>query len=93
MGCVIVDKDGQVIGRGRNRREEEKNPLAHAELDAIADACRRYGDWAAEGGPALRHPGALPHVRRGDHLRPDPGDLLWGQRRGLWGLRLHPEPL
>lgn len=49
VGCVIVDKDGQVIGRGRNRREEEKNPLAHAELDAIADACRRYGDWRLKG--------------------------------------------
>lgn len=31
------------------RREEEKNPLAHAELDAIADACRRYGDWRLKG--------------------------------------------
>ena len=49
VGCVIVDKDGQVIGRGRNRREEEKNPLAHAELDAIADACQRYGDWRLKG--------------------------------------------
>ncbi len=49
VGCVIVDRDGQVIGRGRNRREEEKNPLAHAELDAIADACRRYGDWRLKG--------------------------------------------
>ena len=91
VGCVIVDRNGQVIGRGRNRREEEKNPLAHAELDAIADACRRYGDWRLKG--ARLYVTLEPHVRRGDHLRPDPGDLLWGQRRGLWGLRLHPEPL
>ena len=89
VGCVIVDKDGQVIGRGRNRREEEKNPLAHAELDAIADACRRYGDWRLKGARLY----VTLEPCRGDHLRSDPGDLLWGQRRGLWGLRLHPEPL
>ena len=45
VGCVIVDKEGQVIGRGRNRREEDKSPLAHAELAAIADACKQHGDW------------------------------------------------
>lgn len=45
VGCVIADEDGQIIGRGRNRREEDKDPLAHAELVAIADACRRFGDW------------------------------------------------
>ena len=32
VGCVIVDRAGQIIGRGRNRREEDKSPLAHAEL-------------------------------------------------------------
>ena len=29
VGCVIVDRAGQIIGRGRNRREEDKSPLAH----------------------------------------------------------------
>ena len=48
VGCVIV-KDGRVIGRGRNRREEDRDPLAHAELAAIADACRTLGDWRLTG--------------------------------------------
>lgn len=48
VGCVIV-KDGRVIGRGRNRREEDKSPLAHAELAAITDACRSHGDWRLKG--------------------------------------------
>lgn len=39
VGAVIV-KDGEVIATGRNRREGEKNALAHAELKAIGDACR-----------------------------------------------------
>lgn len=48
VGCVVV-KDGTIIGRGRNRREELHDPLAHAELLAIRDACRRLGDWRLYG--------------------------------------------
>ena len=44
VGCVIV-RDGQIVGRGRNRREEGKNALAHAEVEAISDACRNLGGW------------------------------------------------
>jgi len=45
VGCVITDAEGRIIGKGRNRREKEKNALAHAEIEAIADACRTIGDW------------------------------------------------
>ena len=44
VGCVIV-KDGQVVGRGRNRREERGDATAHAEVEAIRDACARTGSW------------------------------------------------
>ena len=44
VGCVIV-RDGQVVGRGRNRREEGRSALAHAELEAISQACRALGGW------------------------------------------------
>lgn len=44
VGCVIVC-DGQIVGRGRNRREEGKNALCHAEIEAINDACRTLGGW------------------------------------------------
>ena len=44
VGCVIV-KDGQVVGRGRNRRETDKSALAHAEIEAIAQACETLGGW------------------------------------------------
>lgn len=47
VGCVIV-KDGEIIGRGRNRREEERSALAHAEVEAIAEACKTLGDWRLE---------------------------------------------
>jgi tRNA(adenine34) deaminase len=44
VGCVIV-RNGQVVGRGRNRRETAKTALGHAEIEAIADACRNLGGW------------------------------------------------
>jgi len=44
VGCVVVYR-GQIIGRGRNRRECGKNALAHAELEAIDEACRCLGGW------------------------------------------------
>ena len=44
VGCVIVC-GGKVVGRGRNRREKAKNALAHAELEAIGEACRALGGW------------------------------------------------
>ena len=44
VGCVIVRGD-QIVGRGRNRRETDKTALGHAELEAIADACKNLGGW------------------------------------------------
>ena len=44
VGCVIVRGD-EIVGRGRNRREEDKTALAHAELEAISQACRALGGW------------------------------------------------
>lgn len=44
VGCVITRK-GQIVGRGRNRREEAKNALAHAEIEAINDACANLSGW------------------------------------------------
>ncbi len=44
VGCVIV-RNGAVVGRGRNRRETEKTALGHAEIEAIADACKNLGGW------------------------------------------------
>ena len=45
VGCVIADVHGNIIGRGRNRREENRDATAHAEVEAIREACRRRGSW------------------------------------------------
>ena len=47
IGCVIV-RDGRVIARGYNKRNEKKNTLAHAEIIAIHKASRIVGDWRLE---------------------------------------------
>jgi len=44
VGCVIV-REGVVVGRGRNRREKGKSALAHAEIEAINEACKTLGGW------------------------------------------------
>ncbi|HIY64056.1 MAG TPA: tRNA adenosine(34) deaminase TadA [Candidatus Mediterraneibacter stercoripullorum] len=48
IGCVIV-YEGKIIGRGYNRRNTDKSPLAHAEITAIRKASKKLGDWRLEG--------------------------------------------
>ena len=45
VGCLIVDGEGNIIGRGRNRRVESADATAHAEVEAIRQACAHIGDW------------------------------------------------
>jgi tRNA(adenine34) deaminase len=47
IGCVIVQND-KIIARGYNRRNIDKNTLAHAELTAIRKASKKTGDWRLE---------------------------------------------
>ena len=47
IGCVIV-YEGRIIGRGYNRRNTDKTPLAHAEITAIKKAVKVMKDWRLE---------------------------------------------
>ena len=47
VGCVIVSGE-QLIGRGRNRREQDRDPTAHAEVVALREAARALGMWRVE---------------------------------------------
>ena len=44
VGCVITLGD-RIVGRGRNRREKDRSALAHAEIEAIDQACKTLGGW------------------------------------------------
>ena len=48
IGAVIV-KNGVVIGRGHNIKETLKNPIEHAEIIAIREACKEIDDWRLNG--------------------------------------------
>ena len=47
VGCVIV-RDGRIIGRGRNQREEKQAVSSHAEMEAMAQANAALGTWRLE---------------------------------------------
>ena len=48
VGCIIADGNGSIIGRGRNRREENRAVTGHAELEAMQMASDARGDWRME---------------------------------------------
>ena len=49
VGCVVLGPDGAVVGRGRNEREADGDPTAHAEILALRDAARSLGEWRLSG--------------------------------------------
>lgn len=49
VGCVVFTASGEIIGRGRNRREEAPDATAHAEVEAIRQACAALGTWNLSG--------------------------------------------
>ena len=49
VGAVVTDETGQIIGRGRNRREERHSAIHHAEIEAIEQACAAKGTWRLDG--------------------------------------------
>jgi tRNA(adenine34) deaminase len=49
VGAVVLDGSGTVIARGRNRREADGDPTAHAEIVAIRAAARAVGEWRLDG--------------------------------------------
>ena len=48
VGAVVLDAAGEVVGRGRNRREAAQDPTSHAEVVALRDAASRLGRWRLE---------------------------------------------
>ncbi|MBQ4039985.1 MAG: nucleoside deaminase [Oscillospiraceae bacterium] len=49
VGCVIVSPEGDIIGRGRNRREQNCDATAHAEVEAIREVNKALGTWRLNG--------------------------------------------
>ncbi len=49
IGAVVLDPTGAVVGRGRNRREADADPTAHAEVVALREAAAARGEWRLDG--------------------------------------------
>jgi tRNA(adenine34) deaminase len=49
VGAVVLDHDGTVVGSGRNRREADADPTAHAEIVALRAAARQLENWRLDG--------------------------------------------
>ncbi len=49
VGAVVLDASGAIVGRGRNRREVDRDPSAHAEVVAIREAATASGTWRLDG--------------------------------------------
>jgi tRNA(adenine34) deaminase len=49
IGAVVLDAAGEVIGRGHNVRERDKDPTGHAELVAVREAAGAVGEWRLSG--------------------------------------------
>jgi tRNA(adenine34) deaminase len=49
VGAVVLDSGGAVLGGGRNRREADADPTAHAEIVALRAAARSLGEWRMAG--------------------------------------------
>jgi tRNA(adenine34) deaminase len=102
VGAVILDHAGTIVARGRNRREADSDPTAHAEIVAIREAARAVGGWRLDGltlvvtlEPCTMCAGAITAARLG-RLVYGAADPRAGAVGSLWDVvrdqRLVPKP-
>ena len=84
VGCVIVDGAGAVLGEGRNRREETRSVLGHAEMEALDAACRARGDWRLDDCTAFVTLEPCP-MCAGAFINARLGRLVYGAREAQYG--------
>ena len=96
VGAILVDAAGNVLGRGHNRREERGDPLAHAEVEALREACAARGLWRLEDTtlvvtlePCAMCAGALVNARVGT-LVYGATDARFGAVESLWTIPSDP---
>ena len=96
VGAVLVDRQGQILARGRNTREVAGTALGHAEINAVADGCAALGGWRLAGctlyvtlEPCPMCAGALMHARVPRTVC-GAADPVAGAMGSVWALHRHP---
>ena len=84
VGCVIADAAGTILAVGRNRREETRSVLGHAELEALDKACRARGDWRLDDCTLFVNLEPCP-MCAGAMINARLGTLVYGAREPLFG--------
>lgn len=77
VGACIV-RDGEILSVGYNTRESERDPLGHAEINAIRQACQRLGSWRLDGCVLYVTLEPCPMCGRSDPQCPDQPGGIWG---------------
>ena len=79
VGCVIV-REGRIVGRGRNRREEKQHTSSHAEMEAIRQANEALGTWRLDDCALYVTLEPLSHVCRGAGMGAVGEACVWSAR-------------
>ncbi len=84
VGCVIVDREGNILGEGRNRREATRSVTGHAEIEALNAACAARGDWRLDDCTAFVTLEPCP-MCAGAFINARLGTLVYGAREPRFG--------
>jgi len=84
VGCIVVSARGDVVGRGRDRRQAPGDPLAHAEVAAIREAAEAQGDWRLDGHTLVVTLEPCP-MCAGLILMARVGRVIYGAENWKWG--------
>ena len=84
VGCVIADREGNILGEGRNRREATRSVTGHAEIAALEAACAARGDWRLDDCTAFVTLEPCP-MCAGAFINARLGTLVYGAREPLYG--------
>ena len=84
VGCVIADREGNILGEGRNRREATRSVTGHAEIAALEAACAARGDWRLDDCTAFVTLEPCP-MCAGAFINARLGTLVYGAREPQFG--------
>ena len=84
VGCVIADREGNILGEGRNRREATRSVTGHAEMAALEAACAARGDWRLDDCTAFVTLEPCP-MCAGAFINARLGTLVYGAREPQFG--------